>query len=52
MIFLFNDDEKRKNLIQCGKTVNKITVKRLKRSQSLNSIEELVSILKEDVLNI
>lgn len=48
LIFLFDADEKQENFIQCGRTVNNTTIKRLKRSQSLDSIQELVTILEED----
>lgn len=52
LIFLFNDNEKQQNFIQCGRIVNNITIKRLKRSQSLNSIKELINLLEKEILNI
>jgi hypothetical protein len=51
MIFLLNKKEKNENLIQSARTVNNIDVKRLRRSNSLKDIEELLNILEDDVLN-
>lgn len=50
LIFLFDEYEKEQNLIQCGKIVTNISLKHLKRSQSLESIGELVRIVEKDVL--
>jgi hypothetical protein len=51
MIFLFNAKEKTKNFILSARTINNIDVKRLKRSNSLEDIEELLNILVDDTLN-
>jgi hypothetical protein len=51
-INLFGNEGRSQNLSQCARLVINVPVRLLKRSESLNELEDLTRIVEEDVLNI
>jgi hypothetical protein len=49
-LFLFNSEDKNKNLFQCAKLANNVPIKYLKRHKNLKEIKLLIKMIEKDVL--